>query len=218
MTYALTVTGKNGNEKELTVAADGTLLSLEMALAETPSVVQTAIKAQLGANHLELVQKTLEEGQFVYEVEATRKDGSEASFAVSEEGKLVSLQVSLAEVPAAVRTVIQSRLGHAKLEGIYRTFEDGDISYYIEETREGKLRGFSVATDGTLESVQFFLSETPATVQKTIRERLAGATLVRIDQTFEKRMGVFPFEVEGRKNGKPLNFSVGPHGRFLGLD
>jgi hypothetical protein len=31
-------------------------------------------------------------------------------------------------------------------------------------------------------------------------------------------MGVFPFEVEGRKDGKPFDFSVGPKGRFLGMD
>jgi hypothetical protein len=34
----------------------------------------------------------------------------------------------------------------------------------------------------------------------------------------EKKAGVLPYEVTGRKDGKPFNFSVGPRGRFLGMD
>jgi hypothetical protein len=151
-------------------------------------------------------------------VEAKRKNGGELSFTLNEEGKLISLQVTLEETPAPVRNTLQSRLERARLEGVYRTFEDGEVSYYVEMTRGGKLRSFSVAADGKLESAQVFLSEMSAGAQKTVREKVGEGTLVRIDEVFEKTNGVFPFEVEARKNGKPFNFSVGPRGRFLGMD
>jgi len=39
-----------------------------------------------------------------------------------------------------------------------------------------------------------------------------------VDKSFEKRNNDFPFEVEGRKDGKPFDFFVAPRGRFLGMD
>jgi uncharacterized membrane protein YkoI len=216
--YIITMACKDGEERDFTVASDGTLLSLELPLAQTPLAVQAGIKAQLGQSILELIERTWESGKLIYEIEATRKNGAELSFTISEEGKLISLQVTLEETPASVRNTIQSRLDQARLEGVYRIFEDGEISYYVEISRGAKLRSFSVAADGKLESAQVFLSETSAAAQKTIRERIGEGTLVRIDEVFEKRNGVFPFEVEARKNGKPFNFSVGPRGRFLGMD
>ena len=42
--------------------------------------------------------------------------------------------------------------------------------------------------------------------------------ILRIDKSFEPRQGVLPCEIEAHKEGKPFNFSVGPKGRFLGMD
>jgi hypothetical protein len=39
-----------------------------------------------------------------------------------------------------------------------------------------------------------------------------------VDKSFDARRGVLPYEIEARKDGKPFNFSVGPKGRFLGMD
>lgn len=62
------------------------------------------------------------------------------------------------------------------------------------------------------------LSETPP-ARKTIREQIGGGKILRIDRSlFEKQAGVLPYEVEGRKDGRPFDFSVGPHGKFLGMD
>ena len=55
-----------------------------------------------------------------------------------------------------------------------------------------------------------------------VNRRLAAVaepgTVLRVDKSFVKERGVDPFEVEGRKDGKPFDFSVGPRGKFLGMN
>ena len=62
------------------------------------------------------------------------------------------------------------------------------------------------------------LDELTPDVQKTIKEQIGTGTIVRIAKSFELKKKVQPYEVEGRKDGKPFDFSVGPQGRFLGRD
>jgi hypothetical protein len=66
---------------------------------------------------------------------------------------------------------------------------------------------------------QVALEDTIPAVRKTIRQKMGDGKILRIDKSLvEKRMGVLAFEVQGRKDGKPFNFSVGPQGRFLWMD
>ncbi len=217
ISYTVTV-AKEGHERDFTVGDDGVLKSEEVTLEETPQAVQRTIKAQVGEGTLDNVEKTFEDSQIGYEADMTRKDGAERSFTVGLDGKLLSMQVSLEEIPAPVRKTIETHAAPGKLEDVYRTFDGAAISYYVEIIRDGKKRDFSVAADGKLESAQVFLPETPPEVQRTINEKIANGHLVRIDRMFAQRQGAVPFEVESRKDGKPFNFSVGPRGRFLGMD
>jgi uncharacterized membrane protein YkoI len=218
VTYTATVTNKDGQDHEFAVGEDGTLLRIEVKLSDTPPEVQKTIQAQIGQGSLESIEKTLEEGKTNFDVEMTTKDGADRSFTVALDGRLVSVQMSLQELPPAVQKTIQAHLGGGKLGDIYRLIENGDVSYDAEVDHQGQTRDVMVAPDGKLQSMQVFLSETPPPVQKTIAERLGNGKLVRIDQSFESAQGPHPFEVEGRKDGKAFNFSVGPRGRFLGLD
>ena len=140
------------------------------------------------------------------------------SFSVTPDGKLNAMEVTLQETPVAVRKTIEARLANAKLEDIYHMFEEGTTSYYVEIRREGKLRDFSVAESGKLQSVQVFIAEMSAEVQKTINDKVGNGQILRVDKSFERRHDVLPYEIEARKEGKPFNFSVGPKGRFLGMD
>jgi hypothetical protein len=218
VSYTVSYAAKGGPEHDFTVAEDGTLVSVEVMLDETPIPVQRAIKAQVGEGTIEAIEKSFEEDEISYDVDMKRKDGVERSFSVTLEGKLQAMQVALEEPPAAVRKTIEASLGTAKLEDIYHIFEEGETSYYVEVRRDGKLRDFSVAENGRLQSVQVFLAETPAEVQATINEKIGTGKLLRVDKSFDARRGVLPYEVEARKDGKPFNFSVGPKGRFLGMD
>ena len=200
------------------MAEDGTLASVEVLLEETPIPVQRSIKGQVGEGTIEVIEKSFDEDEISYDVDIKRKDRAERSFSVALDGKLQAIQVVLEETPAAVRKTVEASLGTAKLEGIYHVFEEGEASFYVEVGRDGKLRDFSVAENGKLQSVQVFLSETPAEVQSTIKEKLGNGKLLRVDKSFDARRGVLPYEIEARKEGKPFNFSVGPRGRFLGMD
>jgi hypothetical protein len=217
VTFDVTMT-KGETERSFSVGEDGTLLSVEVELAETPIAVRTTIQKQIGTGTLDIIDKTFDNAEITYEVDFTTKDGAERSFTVGVDGKLQSVQVELAEVPAAVKKTVEEHTSKAKLGDIFKTFEDGEVSYEVEMTKEGKVRDFAVAENGKLESQEMFLSELPAPARKTVKEKIGDGKILRIDEVFEKREGVFPFEVEGRKDDKPFNFSVGPKGRFLGMD
>jgi hypothetical protein len=216
-TYTVNLT-EDGHERELTVAEDGTLLSKEVSLEQTPPPVRNTIRGQLRQGTLVSIARTIEDDEINYEVTMSIKDGTERTFTVGVDGKLLSMEMTLADMPAEIRKTIETGIGSGKLESIDHMFEDDGNSYYVEFSREGKARDLSVAEDGKLQSVQVFLSETPPAVQKTINDKLDTGTIIRIDRSFESRNGVFPYEIEGRKDGKPFNFSVGPRGRFLGMD
>lgn len=209
---------KNGQERTFTVDADGVLVSLKIGLEETPAAVRKTIQTQLGRGELNSVEKTFEAGQVAYDVEMTTTNGASRSFTVALDGILERLQLALEETPAAVRKTIETQTANAKLGDIFRVYQDGELSFEAEFSRGSRDRDLSVSPDGRLLSEQIFLFEIPPLAARTIRERIGDGRILRIDHVFERNLGVFPYEVDGRKDGKPFNFSVGLKGRFLGMD
>src|SRR6266404_2137033 len=112
-------------QRSFTVAEDGTLLSSQVLLSEVPSAAQTAIHTQVGDATLRNIFWTDDLGEISFEVETTR-NGKAHFFSVTPEGKLLSMQLSLAETPAPVRKTIQARVGKAKLGEIHRVVEDDE--------------------------------------------------------------------------------------------
>jgi len=209
---------KSSVERSVKVGGDGTLLSVEIDVAEAPPVVRAAIQKQIGRGKIDNINKSFDDGEVSYEVDYTTLEGVERSFTLAADGKVERLQVFLPEIPVVVRKAIEQNAANATLGDIFRTFTDGEIAYDVDITRDGKDRDFTVGADGKLESKEMFLEELPAAARKTVTEKIGNGKILRIDEAFEKRAGVFPFEVVGRKDGKPFNFSVGPKGRFLGMD
>lgn len=217
VTYTITRKVKD-EDRYFTVTADGTLAAVEVALNETPPAVQNTIKGQVRDGTLDSIEKTFEGNDINYEVDMTTKAGADRSFTVALDGKLAGVQVTLEEIPAPVRKTIEGHLGGGKLVDIFRLTEGNEISYDAEVDHDGKLRDVIVSPAGKLESIQVFLSEIPPEAQKTVKEKIGNGKIIRIDQSFTPRQGVYPYEIEGRKDGKPFNFAVGPRGRFLGMD
>ena len=209
---------KDGRERDIAVGEDGTLQSIEVALIETPLVVLKTIEAQVGDGKIESIDKTFDDEDISYEVEMKTTDGAARSFTVAADGKLESVQVALEETPAAVQKTIAAQVGKATLGDVFKTFDDDGISYDATVTEKGRDRDFTVAENGRLVSRQVFLAELPPPAQKTIAESIGNGKVLRIDHVFEKKKGVFPFEIEGRRDGQAFDFSVGPKGAFLGMD
>jgi len=209
---------RSGKSIDYTLNEAGAVVSVEVTLFETPPAVHKTIEAQIGQSAVESIDKTFEDGKVTYEVDWKSKDGAEHSFTVLEDGKLDSVQFILGETPPAIQAAITKEAAGAPVKEISKTFEDNVATYDVTVNRGGADRDFRVAENGTLESRQVLLTEVPPAAQKTIQQTIGNGKIVQIDQSFEKKMGVFPFEVEGVKDGKPFNFSVGPKGRFLGMD
>jgi len=218
ISYIVQTTDKAGQEREITVADDGTLLSVEVRMAELPPEVRKAITAQVGSGKLESIGKTFKGSQVSFEVEMTRADGANRSFTVDSNGKLTSLQVSLEEIPGLVRKTIEAHVGDGKLEAVYRLTEGGETSFDAEVLRHGKTRDIIVNMNGKLESVQVSIDDLSPEAQKTIRDKVGSGKIVRVDKLSELRQGVQPYEIEARKDGKVFSFAVGPKGRLLGRD
>ena len=113
-----------GRERDISLGVDGTLLSIEMTLAETPAAVQRAITIQVGAGALVGVDKISDAGAISYDVVMTTKDGQERAFTVEADGTISSLEVAFAETPPAVQRAITAQVGAGRLRGITRIFDE----------------------------------------------------------------------------------------------
>jgi uncharacterized membrane protein YkoI len=219
MTFDVSFTTKAGEEQDFIVAEDGTVLSIEVELTETPAAVQKTIHAQADGWTLESIDKNVADAEVSYDVTVS-KAGREKIFTVALDGSLLSTIISLAEAPVPVQTAIKLQLADGSLKSIEENFDADGNSFDVEiSTVEGRRKSFSLTANGDLASEETSLEKISPAARKTIQEKIGAGKILRIDKSLiEKKGGVLPFEVEGRKDGKPFNFSVGPRGRFLGMD
>jgi hypothetical protein len=130
------------------------------------------------------------------------------------------MEVPLSQTPQAVQATIQSRAGTGRVESIDRNIDPTGDTFDVETvSRRGVRNSFTVGLDGTVQSQQITLDQTPLGARATIMNEIGNGKIIRIDRSFVDRAGKGPpLEVEGRKNGLPFDFSVAPKGRFLGMD
>jgi uncharacterized membrane protein YkoI len=210
---------KAGDDRDFTVADDGTLLSVGVSLADTPAAVQKTIQAQLPGWEITGINKNVADAEISYDVEVS-KNGRERSFNVDNNGVLSSVEVDLAETPVAVQAAIKARVGNDTLRSIDEDLDPDGNSFDVEAVaKDGSRKTFSVAPDGRLLSEGVTLDQVPPAARQTIMEKIGNGKILEIDKSlFEKRGNILPYEVQGRKDGKEFDFSVGPRGRFLGMD
>lgn len=217
--FDVSFTTKTGDEQDFTVSDDGTLLSMEVALAATPAAVQQTIRLEVAGWELGSIDKNVDDTEISYDVAASR-GGSERDFTVATDGTLLSLGIQLTNAPAPVQTAIKSQIADGSLKSIYENFDpDGNSFDVVVVTKDGGRQSFCIATDGKMASKEVTLQECTPRVRRTIQEKIGDGKILRIDRSLaEKKDGVLPYEVQGRKDGRPFDFSVGPRGRFLGMD
>lgn len=219
VSYVVETLAPDGGEWDLTVAEDGTLLSIDTALSELPAAVQTAINNQVGKGSLEGVEMLFDDGEMSYRAGITAPNDYQRDFTYAEDGTLINEEVSLGDLPAAVQTAIKTQVGQGKLEGIDKTFADGDITYDATmTTADGRERDFSLSKEGELLSREVSLKEVPAAVQQVISQTLGTGKVVAIDQSFAEDDQAISYEIEGQKNGKAFDFITSATGHFLGME
>jgi uncharacterized membrane protein YkoI len=217
VTYTIEII-KGARSIDCTLDANGSLLSVEVTLAETPPAVQKAIQGQVGPGALESIDKTFEEGKVGYDVDWKSKDGAEHSFSLDDGGKLSSVQLAPQELPPAVQASMVKEIDPAKIKDIEKTFDDNTVLYEITFDKDGVERAITYEESGRMESRQVLLTEVPPPVQNTIKQSVGPGQVVGIEHVFEKKKGASSFEVEAAKDGKTFYFSVGPKGAFLGME
>jgi uncharacterized membrane protein YkoI len=209
---------KDGHLRDFTWTDTGRLISLEAAFSETPVAVRNTITAQLGRNTLDEIKRIFDPEGNVFLVEITTTDGRESEFVIAEDGKLLSVDLALAETPVPVQSTIASRLAGGTLKEITKIIDDS-VTYDVEATtKDGKDLTFTIAEDGKLQSEEITLAEVPEAAKKTIQEHVGNGTILAVFKSYITRDKVLPFDVEAIKDGKSLYFSVGPKGRFLGTN
>lgn len=182
-------------------AADG------VKMETLPAMIQKAIQLQVGDGKLDSIDKVSEDGEVIYDVEMT-KDGKDRDFSVGESGELLAAEVFLPELPAAVQKTIQSQLGKGKLGDIYKARDEGEVSYDVEMTREGKARSFTVSDKGAILEEQVFLNELPAPIRKAIQKNSGGATLGEITKSTDEGEAIYYAEVNKGATTRTLTFNM----------
>ena len=135
-----------GRKISFTVGLDGKLLSEGILLTDAPAPVQHTIKAQMSNGRLTELDRVTEDGETLYEVKVSR-DGRKHAFHVATDGTLLSVRVTLAEVPEAARKAITAKLDGATLTRVDKATEDGATVYEVEARKAGKKVTFTVGAD-----------------------------------------------------------------------
>ena len=138
-------------EKNFTVAENGDLLSLSMALTNVPAVVQATIQAQAGGGMVASLEETFDPDGNQFDVEVASGGGAKKCFTVTEDGKMYSEEVSLEKVPPGARKTITEKIGNGKLLRIEKALlekKDGVLPYEVESRKDGQEFDFSVGPKG----------------------------------------------------------------------
>ena len=165
------------------------------------------------------IDKNVADTEISYDVEVS-KGNHTRSFNVDNNGVLSSVDMTLDETPAAVQATIKAQIADGSVQSIDENFDPDGNSFDVEAlTAAGARKTFSVAPDGRMLSAGVALEQVPPPVRQTIMEKIGDGKVLEIDKSLlEKKNGVLPYEVQGRKAGREFDFSVGPRGKFLGMD
>jgi uncharacterized membrane protein YkoI len=199
-------------------ALSGFAETREVPADQVPAVVWKTIQTATAGIKPGKIERVDEDGEVTFEATFTSKNGGERALSVGQDGQLLSLEVTLADLAAPVKETITEQVGEGKVDGINKAFEPDGATYEVDfTTKAGAERSFSVAEDGTLLSREVSLDELPAEVQKTIKARVGGGKLTSIDQEFDA--GESTYEVEyTTKEGKEVTCSVSSNGRQVSME
>jgi hypothetical protein len=219
--YDVGLTAKDGSTRDFTVAGDGTVESKQVKLEETPAPVQKTIQSGLNGGTLESVDKNLDDAS--YDATVKGKDGKETDFNVANDGSLSSKEVALTDAPDAVQKTVSDQLGGkfsgGKVTTVDENYDDDGKNYDVAvATPRGPAMSFNVQADGTLASQQVAFDSVPPRAKAAIQNRIGDGTVLRVDKSFGDNGKISSYDVECRKDGKPFNFSVGPRGKFMGMN
>jgi uncharacterized membrane protein YkoI len=138
----------------------------KVSIDAVPPAVKATILAQANGNPIKEIEMETEKGWTVYEAEVVI-DGRETDIRVDPAGNLLGkevdeengddegddddndVQVSLAELPAAVRDTLMKEAANAEIKEIEKETEDDQVIYSADVVIDGQAFDIKIARDGT---------------------------------------------------------------------
>jgi len=127
----------------------------EMSLDEVPAAVRSAIETYAAGGKIEEVCRETEGEAVVYEAEVER-DSVEYGITVSAEGEILETEteITLEDVPAGVKTTLESFGRVGEVEDILKEEEGGKVTYEAEVEMEGAKLELSLSSAGVVLEVE----------------------------------------------------------------
>ena len=138
-----------------------------------------------------------------------------AEEAKKDEAKKTEKEVTIDQVPAAVKATIEKEAGTNKIEKIEEITKGDEKCYEAEWEIDGKDVEIKVAADGKLieKEVEIAIDQVPAAVKATI-EKEAGAA--KIEEITEVTKGADKFyEAKWEAGGKEIELKVAADGKVI---
>jgi len=206
---------RGGVTRAYTLDTEGVVLSDEIFPEEVPAAALAAINTEAAGGKVESINRSLDDGQFVFDVEIT-KGWKTFSATFSATGRLVGRHVALADCPANIRAAVNAQLNGGKLGSFFHgTDRDGDQTYYGASIRSGRARWFSLDANGALSGDEEKLAwaDVPPPVQQAIVQRQGGTDHLRVLRVTDGATS--KFEVLATKGAKTSGFSFTPEGKII---
>jgi uncharacterized membrane protein YkoI len=212
-TYEVEVS-REGTSRSLSVEENGTLASSQVFEAELPPAVRRLLHAELGQRKPGEMYRVLEDGEISFEVDVFAH-GKTNTWSFAEDGKWYSRDVDLGETPIAVQQAVRQTVGAGRVTEVSKSVENGQLSYDVELTKGGRQYGLSLNPSGKVisQEEELALGELPPPVQRTVKATVGTGTITRIARV--KDADGVSYDVEARRNGRALEFTVGPRGRII---
>ena len=178
-----------------------------LSLANVPRPARQSIEARAANGRLEQIVRVSEEGENSYDVELVRA-GQSCSFTIAESGELLAEEVSLSQVPAAVRRAIRDRLGKSELESVTKVFDEGEVTYTVSSLQGGRTREFTLSESGELLSLQVFPVELSAELQAAIKKAAGSGEAGDIFKLTEDDEVSYELDITGNGRTRTVTFDA----------
>ncbi len=133
----------------------------------------------------------------------------------AKEGEAPAQPVSLSEVPAPARTVIEKVTAGGKIRQLEKAEEGGRTVYDVEATVGGREVEYDIATDGTIltsgQSVPY--ASVPLVIRNTAEKYFGSAAGLKAFVEVEE--GKTFYEISGTKGGAPMTVKLSDTGQMV---
>jgi hypothetical protein len=122
-----------------------------LSLADVPPAVQTAIKQFAGTNLVLKIKKESEDGKDFFAAKVT-SNGMKQGIEVAPDGTVLATekQISLGDVPKAVRMAIKELAKDGSIDSVTEEIEGGKKGYEAKVTVNGKTKEADISADGKI--------------------------------------------------------------------